>query len=90
MTGGYMGRLLWVDLSERSIQEEPLEEEVRRNFTGGYGLGARMIYSRQKAGVDPLSPPNILGILTGPCSGTSAIGGARFMVVGKSPLTDMG
>ncbi len=82
-----MGRLLWVDLSERSIQEEPLEEEVRRNFTGGYGLGARMIYSHQKAGVDPLGPENILGILTGPCSGTPAIAGSRFMVVGKSPLT---
>lgn len=87
MSGGYMERLLWVDLSERSIQEEPLEEEICRNFIGGYGLGARLIYSRQGGGVDPLGPGNILGILTGPCSGTPAIAGSRFMVVGKSPLT---
>ncbi len=82
-----MGRLLWVDLSQRSIQEEPLEEETCRNYIGGYGLGARMIYSRQVAGVDPLGPENTLGVLTGPCSGTPAIAGSRFMVVGKSPLT---
>lgn len=82
-----MGKLLWVDLSQRSIQEDPLEEEICRNFIGGYGLGARLIYSRQKAGVDPLGPENILGVLTGPCSGTPAIAGSRFMAVGKSPLT---
>lgn len=82
-----MGRLLWVDLSQRSIQEEPLEEESCRSFIGGYGLGAKMIYRRQKAGVAPLGPENILGILTGPCSGTPVIAGSRFMVVGKSPLT---
>ena len=61
MRGGYMGKLLWVDLSQRSIQEQPLEEEICRSFIGGYGLGARLIYSRQKAGVDPLGPENILG-----------------------------
>ncbi len=87
MTGGYMGRLLWVDLTQRSIREEPLEEEICRNFMGGYGLGARMIYTRQRARVSPLGCENILGILTGPCSGTSAIAGSRFMVVGKSALT---
>lgn len=87
MLGGYMGRLLWVDLSERSIEEEPLDEEICRNFIGGYGLGARILYGRQEAGTSPLGPENTLGILTGPCSGTSAISGSRFMVVGKSPLT---
>lgn len=87
MVGGYMGKFLWVDLSQGSIREEALDERIARDFIGGYGLGARMIYDHQKAGIDPLGPENILGILTGPCSGTSAIGGSRFMVVGKSPLT---
>jgi aldehyde:ferredoxin oxidoreductase len=87
MTGGFMGRLLWVDLSQGTIQEEPLEEETCRSFIGGYGLGARIIYSRQKPGVDPLGPENVLGVLTGPCTGTAAISGSRFMLVGKSPLT---
>jgi aldehyde:ferredoxin oxidoreductase len=87
MIGGYTGRFLWVDLSQGSIREEALDEQIARDFIGGYGLGARMIYSHQQGGIDPLGPKNTLGILTGPCSGTPAIGGSRFMVVGKSPLT---
>lgn len=87
MAGGYMGRFLSVDLSQGCIQEEPLEEGIAREFIGGYGLGARIIYGRQRAGIDPLGHENILGILTGPCSGTSALVGSRFMVMGKSPLT---
>ena len=87
MVGGYMGRLLWVDLSQGHIREEGLDEQIVRDFIGGYGLGARILYSCQKAGVDPLGPESVLGILTGPCSGTGAIDGSRFMVMGKSPLT---
>lgn len=87
VAGGYMGRLLWVDLSEGHIQELPLQPETCRDFVGGYGLGARVIYSRQKPGGEALGHESILGLLTGPCTGTSAIGGSRFMLVGKSPLT---
>lgn len=87
MTNGYMGKLLWVDLASGQIRSEALDAQLARDFIGGYGLGARIIYSHQRAGIDPLAPESILGILTGPCTGTPAIGGTRFMVVGKSPLT---
>ena len=49
--------------------------------------GARIIYNRQKAGVDPLGPENVFGILTGPLTGTPALSGTRYTVIGKSPLT---
>jgi aldehyde:ferredoxin oxidoreductase len=39
------------------------------------------------AGADPLGPDNILGLLTGPLTGTPAIIGSRFVAVGKSPNT---
>ena len=87
MAGGYMGKLLIVDLSAGRLTDEPLDEELQRNFLGGYGMGARLIYDRQPAGVDPLSPANHLGFLTGPLTGTPAIVGSRYTVVGKSPLT---
>jgi aldehyde:ferredoxin oxidoreductase len=87
MAGGYIGKLLWVDLSGGHIREESVDEQIARDFIGGYGLGVRMIYGRQRAGVNSLGPDNILGVLTGPCSGTGALVGSRFMVVGKSPLT---
>jgi aldehyde:ferredoxin oxidoreductase len=70
MNGGYAGKLLFVDLSGGTTSEEVLDDKICREFIGGYGLGARIMYSRQKAGVDPLGPDNMLGILAGPLTGT--------------------
>jgi aldehyde:ferredoxin oxidoreductase len=87
MARGYMGKVLFVDLSKNELKDEALDEKLCRQFIGGYGIGARILFSRQKAGVDPLGPDNTFGILTGPFTGTPALSGTRFTVVGKSPLT---
>ncbi|MBI4201300.1 MAG: aldehyde ferredoxin oxidoreductase, partial [Chloroflexi bacterium] len=87
MSGGYMGKILFVDLSNGRIREEAPGEGVYRDFVGGYGLGARIIYSHQRAGVDPLGPENTLGLVTGPLTGTPASMGVRYQAVGKSPLS---
>ncbi len=87
MSNGYMGKVLWVDLSERKLWDEPLDEKLCREFIGGYGLGARVLFDKQKAGVDPLGPENTLGFVTGTLTGTQAVGASRYVVVGKSPLT---
>ena len=87
MARGYMGKLFFVDLSTGKIEAEPLDENLCKDFIGGYGIGARILYSRQKGGVDPLGPENTLGLLTGPLTGTPATFGARYCAVAKSPLT---
>ena len=87
MPGGYMGKILFVDLSTGAIKEETLEEKMCHDFIGGYGIGARILYSRQKAGVEPLGPENIFGLISGPLTGTLVPTGTRFGAVGKSPLT---
>lgn len=87
MLGGFVGKFFWVDLTTGEIEEETPDDELLRDFVGGYGVGARLIYNRQPAGVDPLGPENIVGILTGPLTGTPAPTGTRWAVVGKSPLT---
>jgi len=87
MARGYMGKMLFVDLSKQKLRDEVLDEKLCRQFIGGYGIGARVLFSGQKAGVDPLGPDNTLGILSGPFSGTPAVSGTRFTVVAKSPLT---
>jgi len=84
---GVMGKILWVDLSKKQIREEPLDEKTARQYLGGYGLGARILFDRQKPGVDPLGPDATLGFVTGLLTGTDALGGSRYVVVGKSPLT---
>ncbi|MCK5118813.1 MAG: aldehyde ferredoxin oxidoreductase, partial [Candidatus Latescibacteria bacterium] len=87
MTGGYVGKLLFVDLSNGTMKEEALDEALCRDFLGGYGIGAKVLYDRMKPGVDPLGPENILGFMTGPLTGTPALIGSRYVVVAKSPLT---
>jgi aldehyde:ferredoxin oxidoreductase len=84
---GYVGRDLWVNLSTGEMTERDPGDELRRRFLGGYGLGARMIFDNQPAGIDPLGPESIFGITTGPFTGSPAPGGNRWAAVAKSPLT---
>jgi len=87
MEGAYAGKLLFVDLTKGTLEEKTLSEELARNFIGGYGIGARLLYDRMKPGADPLGPDNILGFVSGPLNGTGAMFGGRYMVVCKSPVT---
>jgi aldehyde:ferredoxin oxidoreductase len=82
-----MGRILFVDLSTGEISVETPGDDVYLRHLGGYGLGAYYLYKLQKPGVDPLGPEAHLGFFTGLLTGTSAITGNRYFVVGKSPKT---
>ncbi|MFX1444799.1 MAG: aldehyde ferredoxin oxidoreductase family protein, partial [Promethearchaeota archaeon] len=87
MPNGYMGKILWVNLSDEAFKEEQLSDEIYRQFFGGYGLATRLIYENLPAKVDPLSPDALLGFFPGLLTGTVAPLSGRFMVAGKSPLT---
>ncbi|UCF94120.1 MAG: aldehyde ferredoxin oxidoreductase family protein [Desulfobacterales bacterium] len=87
MSGGYMGRIGWVDLTTGEIREEKLDARMAREYIGGQGLGVRLLFEHQKKGIDALGPENILGFTTGPLTGTKTPTGARYMAVCKSPLT---
>ncbi len=84
---GYMGKLLFVDLTNSTWHEEELSETIARQFVGGYGVGARIIMERMKPGADPLGPDNIFGIGTGPLTLSGVYAACRFTTMGKSPLT---
>jgi aldehyde:ferredoxin oxidoreductase len=87
MPAGYMGKILWVDLSTGKVQIEKPKVSLYKQYIGGYGLAARLLYDRQKGGVDALGPENTLGFVTGPLTGTGIPSGARYAAVAKSPLT---
>jgi aldehyde:ferredoxin oxidoreductase len=87
MLYGYMGKLLFVDLTTGRLHEEELTETMVRSFIGGYGIGARVLYEKMTKGRDPLGPDNVIGFMTGPFTGTKAVTSCRFTVVTKSPLT---
>jgi aldehyde:ferredoxin oxidoreductase len=87
MPGGYLGRFLHVDLDNGTLREETPDDAMLRQFIGGYGVGARVLYDLLEPHTDPLGPDNVLGFLTGPLTGTPAPTGTRWIVVGKSPVT---
>ncbi|MBU1053182.1 MAG: aldehyde ferredoxin oxidoreductase family protein [Proteobacteria bacterium] len=87
MFSGYVGKILFVDLTAGTITEEILDDHLAMYFFGGYGIGARVLYDRMKPRTDPLGPDNILGFVTGPVTGTGAVLGGRYTVVCKSPVT---
>jgi len=87
MAGGYAGKIGFVDLTADEITIETLDEALARDFIGGQGIGARILFERQKKGVDPLGPQSYLGFTTGPLTGTKVPTGGRYMAVCKSPLT---
>jgi aldehyde:ferredoxin oxidoreductase len=82
-----MGKFLFVDLTNRKTHEEELTDEMARSYVGGYGLGVRVLMERMKPGAHPLGPDNILGIGTGPLTGSGVVSTSRFTTMGKSSLT---
>jgi aldehyde:ferredoxin oxidoreductase len=87
MPNGYMGKVLWVDLSSGKIEEEEVPDRVYEMVLSGMGLSAWMLMREIPKGADPMGPENVLGLVTGVLTGTGAQMTGRWMAVGKSPLT---
>jgi len=87
VSSGYWQRLLRVDLGSRTTKAEPIAEEDLKGFIGGAGLGAEILRREVPANLDPYDPANRLIFATGPFQGPAVPGGAKFSVVGISPVT---
>lgn len=83
----YVGNILRVDLTKRRTWEEPLNAEWVHSFIGGKGLGIRYLYDLVRPGIDPLSPENIIILMTGPLTGTILSTMSRMANITKSPLS---
>lgn len=87
MAKGYMGKILWVDLSTGQCHDETIPDQVYEQYLSGSGLGAYILSRDIPDGADPLGPDNILGLVSGLLTGTGSLFTGRWMAVGKSPLT---
>ena len=86
---GYTGKILDVDLTSATLSETELDRTLAKNYMGGKGFGARILYDQLAPHCDPLSPENILIFATGPLTGTLAPSSGRFEVCTKSPATGL-
>lgn len=83
---GYAGKILEVNLSTGKIRDEKLEDDVLRDYVGGRGLAAKILWDRLGSKwetIDPLGHENIILFLTGPLTGFFP--GGRICVSAKSP-----
>jgi aldehyde:ferredoxin oxidoreductase len=85
---GYHGKILHVNLDSRSTYVEEPGEMFYRLYVGGGLLGAYYLLKETEPGIDPLGPDNLLIFSNSVIAGYPAAGLVRFIVSGKSPLTN--
>jgi len=85
--GGYMGRILHIDLTTKKIKDYPFSDEERALYIGGKMMADKILYDNLTGKEKPLSEENMLVITTGPFTGTGAPSSNRFNISGISPQT---
>jgi aldehyde:ferredoxin oxidoreductase len=86
---GYAGKFLEVNLSAGNIKETKFGDDVLKDYVGGRGLAAKILWDRLGSKwekIDPLGAENVLLLLTGPLTGYYP--GGRICVSGKSPQSN--
>ena len=89
MYGGYTGKIARIDLSKRKVYVQRLENNLIKDYIGGSGIGAKLLYEEKTEKMDPLSPNSLIIFMTGPLTGSGVPGTGRHEVIFKSPLTNI-
>ena len=85
--GGFTGKILRIDLTDRSIEVEEPGELTYRRYGGCGGLAVYYLLRELPVGVDPLGPDNMLVFMTAAMNGTPLYGANRYLAACRSPLT---
>lgn len=98
MAGGYVGKILKVDLTTKNVSTEPINVGVAKKYLGGKGYAVYLLYQYIKEyerqgispkDIDPLGPENVLIFATGPGTGVPRFPspGRHHVMALRSPLT---
>ena len=85
--GGYMGRVLQINLSTGDVTDYPWTDKDRELYIGGKTMAAKILYDTLTGREDAYSEENPLIISTGPLTGTGAPSSSRFNISSLSPQT---
>ncbi|MDD4876627.1 MAG: aldehyde ferredoxin oxidoreductase family protein [Dehalococcoidales bacterium] len=86
--GGYTGKILRVNLTDKTTSIDEQDEKFYRRYFGGTALIGYYLLKELKPGIDPLGPDNKLIFTSGVITGTPCAGSGRSGVGSKSPLTN--
>ncbi len=98
MSGGYMGKILKVNLSDGTIKTIPTDMEIAKKYLGGKGYAVKLLYDYLKAyekkgiaprDINPFGEENVLIFATGPATGVVGFpeSGRYHVMALRSPLT---
>lgn len=86
--GGYMGNLLEIDLSSRASKAIPTDERLMKDYVGGRGFVAKLLWDMVPQGTEPFSPENVVVMAPGPLSGVHLPASGKVHMGCKSPATN--
>ena len=87
MPGGYVGRILYVNMTDRTWRVEQPDEVFYRRYVGGGLMGVYYLLKLTRPGLDPYDAASPQMIMTSAINGTAFNGANRYSVVAKNPLT---
>ena len=83
--GGYLGKVLRVDLSKGKISKESLPgAEILRKYIGCWGLGLQYLYDMVPPGINAADPENPLIFMNGPLTGLPLPGATNITLAMKN------
>jgi aldehyde:ferredoxin oxidoreductase len=86
---GYANRTLYINLTDNTIYERPVTQQMKDIFTGGRGFGLKLLWDAVTSKTKWNSPENELVIASGPICGITAYPGTgKATVVTIGPLTE--
>ena len=85
--GGYMGKVLLLDLTSGKTENYIWTDLDREKYIGGKAMASKILYDNLTGSEKPFDPENLIVIATGPLTGTGAPSSNRFDISSLSPLT---
>lgn len=85
---GYAGKILRVNLSDRSSRADETPVVLIRKFLGGMGFASILLYEETEKGLDAFGESNELIIAPGLLTGTGIPTASKTLFIAKSPLTN--
>ena len=87
--GGYMGKILWIDLTTETTREYPFTDQQRKETLGGKTLSYHILHKELTGDEFPFSEENLVVLSTGPLTGTGVPCSVRFDITSLSPKTGL-
>ena len=86
--GGFAGRILHVNLSEKRAWSVPLDFALAKDHIGGLGMCIRLAADHIPSSVDPLAPESVFVLGAGPLVGTDLPSSSRMYAVARLPASN--